>query len=88
MTWSHYQFRSVLENKARRYRGAKVVVVDEAYTSKTCGRCGWIHARLGGSKTFRCSECGWVVDRDVNGARNSVLRALARSHVSESEVLA
>jgi len=28
--------------------------VTEEYISKTCTRCGHIHAKLGGSKKFKC----------------------------------
>jgi len=47
VTWSHYRFRMRLQDKAREYLGCKVLLVDEAYTSKTCGRCGKIHSTLG-----------------------------------------
>ena len=32
--------------------------------------------RLGGNKKFKCPECGWTADRDSNGARNIMIRAL------------
>ena len=46
--------------------------------SKTCGACGWLHYKLGGAKVFRCGAagCGAVFDRDLNGARNILLRYL------------
>ncbi|RHZ62220.1 hypothetical protein Glove_341g17 [Diversispora epigaea] len=44
------------------------------YTSKTCGNCGFIKKNLGESKTFRCDSCDLVIDRDVNGARNILLK--------------
>lgn len=78
LTWSHYKFREMLKNKAELYvDGAKVIVCDEAYTSKTCGICGTIHTKLGGSKTFRCPNCHQVSDRDMNAARNILLRYLS-----------
>jgi transposase len=51
-------------------------VVDEAYTSKTCGRCGSLHDGLGKSKVFKCPSCDFTLDRDVNGARNILIRFL------------
>ena len=71
LLWSHYRFK--LRLKARQW-GRTVVVVNEAYTSKTCGRCGWQHHTLGGSKVFQCGACGLQVGRDFNGARNILLR--------------
>jgi putative transposase len=77
LTWSHYRFREMLIAKAELYPWVKVIVCDEAYTSKTCGGCGHIHDKLGGSKVFRCPNCSYVADRDANGARNILLRYLS-----------
>ena len=75
MTWAHSRFRGRLVSKAEEF-GKQVSVVSEAYTSKTCSRCGWVHQRLGGRKVFRCGRCALEIDRDVNGARGIFLRAL------------
>jgi putative transposase len=77
ITWSHYRFRQRLLWKCRT-PGCKVVVCGEAYTSKTCGRCGWINDKLGGSKIFKCTRCDLEVDRDANGARNILLKNASR----------
>ena len=71
-TWSPYTFQQRLHNRAN---GTTTFVMDqdEAYTSKTCGRCGKINKKLGSSKTFEC-QCGTVIDRDVNGARNILVK--------------
>ena len=76
LTWGHYRFQQRLVNKTREYRSCQVIICDEAYTSKTCGACGNLHDHLGGQKTFRCPHCGHGVtmDRDMNGARNILLR--------------
>lgn len=66
LTWSHYRFKQLLISMAE-LSGVLVVEMSEAFTSKTCGKCGHIHAKLGGSKIFKCPECGYVVDRDANG---------------------
>ena len=76
LTWAHYRFRQLLKAKAQLYPGVNIVECDEPYTSKTCGCCGDINYKLGGVKTFRCKRCGYVVDRDINGARNILLRYL------------
>jgi|GraSoiStandDraft_51_1057287.scaffolds.fasta_scaffold647892_2 putative transposase len=75
LTWSHGRFLNRLLSKAEEL-GKKVVIVSEAYTSKTCSACGWINRNLGGQKVFRCRDCKWVVDRDVNGARGIFLRGI------------
>jgi len=53
---------------------SRVVECDEPYTSKTRGCCGEINTKLGDAKTFKC---GYVADRDINGARNILLRYLS-----------
>ena len=75
VTWSHYAFRQRLISKAEEM-GTQVEVVTEEYTSKTCGGCGTLNDALGGSKLFRCAECGYRADRDVNGARNILIKTL------------
>ena len=46
------------------------------FTSKTCGICGNIWSKLGGKKVYSCEKCGLVCDRDINGARNVMIRSL------------
>jgi putative transposase len=70
---SHGRFREYLLHKAREY-GTKVVLCGEAWTSKTCTRCGRVKADLGGDKTFQCPVCGVRYDRDAGAARNILLR--------------
>ena len=76
-TWSHDRFQQRLLNKMREYPWCKVVIVNEAWTSKTCGRCGWIHQQLGGNKVFRCGRCHLECDRDLHAARNILLRFIS-----------
>lgn len=53
-------------------RGASLVVVDRFYpSSKTCSSCGSVKVKLDRSTlVFECTDCGAVIDRDVNAARN------------------
>lgn len=76
LTWGHYRFRELLKAKAALYPNVNVLICDEAYTSKTCSNCGHIHQKLGGSKTFKCPECKFEADRDVQGAKNIMLRTM------------
>ena len=51
--------------------GREVVEVDPRGTSQTCSGCGVVgeHKTLA-ERTHRCADCGLVLDRDVNAARN------------------
>jgi putative transposase len=75
LTWSYYRFKQHLAFKAH-LTGRRLFVVDEAYTSRTCGACGTLKEKTG-SKHFSCRECGAQIDRDFNGARNILLRTLS-----------
>ena len=73
LSLSHYKFRMKLLHKSKMYK-RNIIVVNENYTSKTCGSCGYINEKLGSKKKFNCSSCKKVIDRDYNGARNIMLR--------------
>jgi hypothetical protein len=74
LAWNHYKFRDrLLDRQDEHFR---VIVQDESYTSKMCGKCDTIKDNLGGSAIFKCDTCGYRVNRDVNGARNILRKAL------------
>ncbi|RAQ41079.1 transposase [Arthrospira sp. O9.13F] len=75
LTWAHYRFKLTLRHQGE-ITGTTVVDVTEEYTSKTCTHCGHVHSQLGGSKVFRCPECGFTLPRDWNGAFGIFLKAL------------
>jgi putative transposase len=54
------------------WKGGRLVFADRFYpSSKTCSGCGTVKAKLALSeRTYQCGNCGLVVDRDVNAARN------------------
>jgi putative transposase len=56
--------------------GCRVVFVDPKNTSKMCSRCGNIRKDLSlRDRTYTCPECGLSTDRDLNAARNILIRA-------------
>jgi putative transposase len=51
--------------------GRRFTVINEAYTSKTCSKCGHIKDKLKLSeRIYECFSCGFILDRDLNAARN------------------
>jgi putative transposase len=76
LTFSHYRFKQYLRHKADEY-GKQVVEANEAYTTKTASWTGETFENLN-SKRFIRSQ-GVTVDRDINGARGIMLRALRAS---------
>ena len=74
LTFAHYRFQKFIIWKAWE-NGKQVLLVNEAYTSKTCSWNGEIVAKLGGQRWIQSSD-GFRVERDINGARGIFLRAL------------
>ena len=73
--WNHGKFIDRLTYHMHKH-GKKINVVTEEFTSKTCGRCGWLDEHLLNRNTFMCRSCNLHISRDVNGARNILLKHL------------
>lgn len=71
-----YDFGQKLERVCAE-NGVRCIRCDEAYTSKTNSFNGEIMENLGGRRSF--VHEGVIVDRDVNGARNILLRTMRDS---------
>lgn len=70
----HYQFKERLKTYINEIPKSQLYIVNEAYTSKTCSQCGTMNNDLGNQKIFSCIECNVVMDRDINGARNILIK--------------
>jgi putative transposase len=68
-----YRFKERLYRTCTKFK-TECKVVTEEYTSKTCTSCGHLHENLGGNKTYNCVSCKLSIDRDINGARNILLK--------------
>jgi putative transposase len=75
--WGLSLFVQMLVYKCVLY-GKELVILDERDTSKTCSCCGHTQPMPLYKRTYRCPECGLVLDRDVNSAINILKRFLAR----------
>lgn len=63
------KFVSILEYKSKRL-GKKIHYVNPAYTSQKCSICGQIVKKSLSTRTHKCLECGTIMPRDYNAARN------------------
>jgi len=70
---NHYKFKQTIKWYADKY-GKHIVDCNESYTSKTKSWNGEIMENLGSKKEIK--EDGFVIDRDVNGARGILLKQL------------
>ena len=71
MMFSFHSFKEKLKYKCSMYN-KKLIIVDESFTSCTCGRCGNIkRTKL---EVYSCDECGLVIDRDATGSRNIFIK--------------
>ena len=63
--------RRQLEYKSNWY-GGELVIADRYYpSSKRCSNCGHVKSSLGlNERTYKCSKCGFELDRDLNAAIN------------------
>lgn len=73
---SHYKFKLHLLNKCKEY-GSELVEVTEEYTSKTCTCCGIQSQNYDKNRVKQCS-CGFKIDRDINGARNIMIKNISK----------
>lgn len=74
-SYGHYNYRQKMIHKCRE-RNVKLLLCKEIYTSKTCSWCGNIKEDLGTAKVYECKKCDLKIHRDINGARNIMLRPL------------
>ena len=74
--WS--MFKSFLEYKCNWY-GKTLVIIDRFFpSSKTCSHCGHKEDKMGlDVREWTCSSCGTVHDRDINAARNILVRGFS-----------
>jgi putative transposase len=73
--WARGQFERYVQYKVRRF-GCTSDHLPEDYSTRTCSACGHVHTSALRGRTFRCSGCGVIVNRDANGASNICSRAV------------
>lgn len=73
---SHGKFRERLLYYGKT-RNRNVYIVQEHFTTKTCGACGHVQ-EMKGNKVYDCVACSAKIDRDYNGARNIALKFVSK----------
>ena len=84
--YSSFKFKERLRCQCQKH-SRRLIIVDESYTSCTCGQCGFIHRGLKGSEVFNCPKCNISMDRDASGSRNILLKNLSLHEAPKEESL-
>lgn len=74
LSLKHYRFKLRLKSKIQEYSNKKLHICTEEYTSKTCTNCGNVKHNLGSNEIYDCTKCGLEIERDINGARNILIK--------------
>ena len=80
---SHCSLFDTIQNKTREHPWCHLLEVNEAFTTKTCCRCGSQNPNVGNSDTYKCIDqnCRLVIGRDTNAAVNILLRYFTKRAV-------
>jgi putative transposase len=82
--WSFDRLRDLLVYKAEEC-GCMVVDVDPHHTSQCCSRCGYVHRSNRRSQSrFKCQNCDFEVNADLNGSRNIAVKYLASIGIADA----
>lgn len=82
--WSFNRLRDLLIYKAAA-QGCMVVGVDPRHTSQRCSRSGHIHRSNRRSQSrFKCRNCGFELNADLNGSRNIAVKYLASVGIADA----
>ena len=76
---SHYKFSEKLKYLATTIKNTLVLSCDESFTTQLCSSCGNIN-NVGKNKIYKCDNCKIKVDRDLNGAKNILIKQLTKLH--------
>jgi IS605 OrfB family transposase len=67
--WSYGQLLALLEYKAENV-GKRLIQVNPKHTSQRCSKCGNIDQHNRKGLRFKCKQCGFELNADLNAARN------------------
>lgn len=67
--WSYGILLDYIKYKTKEL-GKLVIEVDPKYTSQKCSKCGYIHTKNRRQGRFKCKQCEFELNADLNAARN------------------
>ncbi len=77
-SWPYADFKDKIRYKVLEDAHTEVEDVDPAYTSQTCSDCGSRNT-IRNSTRFKCNECGYEGNADINAAFNIAKRYLGKA---------
>ena len=81
--WSFARLRAMITYKAQE-KGIEVAGVDPRHSSQTCSKCGFKHRGNRKSQSvFRCRECHFELNADLNASHNLGFKYLATLGISK-----
>ena len=72
---SHWNYKAIFDklNSYCEDLGVQVITINPTYTSQRCSSCGWTRKSNRKGKLFKCGQCGFTLDADLNASRNIAL---------------
>ena len=68
-SWSPSELQRFIEYKAEDL-GKEVIYVDPKFTSQKCSKCGYVRKDNRHGSLFKCKNCGFELNADLNASRN------------------
>lgn len=67
--WTYPLIEAAIVNRCED-EGVLLLKQSPTYRSQRCSVCGYVHETNRKNKKFKCGSCGFVMDADINGAKN------------------
>ena len=77
--WAYRDLIDKIKYKAK-LQGVPVIEVSPRNTSKTCSNCGYVYKDFKADRVFKCPNCGFEIDRDLNASINLARKGASRPH--------
>jgi putative transposase len=85
--WAFFQLEQFLTYKGLA-KGIAIEFIDARYTSQKCSHCGFTAKKNRITQSdFKCKQCGFRLNADLNAARNIALKYLESQVLSERVVV-